>query len=490
MPATNEFTTTRSELLTEQLDMAWNEWIHGNEIRAAEIWYFVRGQAEDSQDRFSEIDALTNLAMFQRVWEGKNFSNKQIDLNRNLDNARALHYHKGIVNALLELAQSTNLPEIAQASFKEAREIAETQLTEGEKKKILKNVIFRHGRRAIQRGESRFDSIFKEFQKALEYAIEENDKYYIAQIHHGIGECFLRLGNLKEARRNYEIALQIFEYLGNERKILEVLVSITDVESQLVSLSDEGEKPIDVLAKYYGDFETLLKANENKIPLSDRFEHLSRFCDLFLELGDLDQVTILISELERILRQANIESSQSFDFKSLPWGRMAIAGDKGNLELTKLNLARAEELYNYILRRKNRARISDLYGALISLAIISIYRYRIYFDITFLSTAQDLIEEAIQITKDTDHLRGYVRASMVSAMLKITLEGETDFSEIEQVLETAQKEGLHIEARRAQEEINRFNRVARLRHDNRTKDRSVAEVLYYALEAKKIVRKA
>jgi len=246
----------------------------------------------------------------------------------------------------------------------------------------------------------------------------------------------------------------------------------------------EEYEPLHNLEKKYTHFNNLISDVKHKIPLTDIFNHLSRFSDTFLELDAYKQVNSLVNELEIILRQANINSSLYFE------GKMALASIKGNVELKKINLTNAEELYNYIIRRREQARISDLYNALISLAIISIYHYRIFFDIEHITKAQGLIKDAIRISKDTDHIRGYVRASMVDAMLKMTTGSENeDLFEMERVIDIAQEKGLHIEARHAQQELLRFRRVNIRMKSTHLDDRSVAEVLQYALEAKKIVRK-
>jgi tetratricopeptide (TPR) repeat protein len=340
-------------------------------------------------------------------------------------------------------------------------------------------VTYLYGVYLVKRGIERFGYLFEQFQTALQYAIEENNKYFIAEIHHGIGEAFLRLGNLKEAQHHFEISLQIHKYLNNDRKILGLLVSIADVEMQT-----EEYDSLYVLEKNYKEFNNLISEVREKIPLTDLFNHLSRFSDIFLEQDAYKQVSSLVNELEKILRQANINSRLFFE------GKMALASIKGNMELKKLNLNKAEELNLYITKRREQARISDLYNALISLAIISIYKYRIFFDMEHLTRAQELIKDAIKISKDTDHIRGYVRASMVEVMLKITTGGKNaDLSEMERVINIAQEKGLHIEARHAQKELLRFRRVNIGINHTPLDNRSVVEVLQYAIEAKKIVRK-
>ena len=78
---------------------------------------------------------------------------------------------------------------------------------------------------------------------------------------------------------------------------------------------------------------------------------------------------------------------------------------------------------------------------------------------------------------------------MVDAMLKISIGGEEeDLSEMKRVLDIAQEKGLHTEAKNAKKELSRFKRIAKFPHPTYT-DRSVAKVLQYALEAKRIVRK-
>ena len=460
-----------------QLEKAWDEWSHGNITEAAKIWYDIKENLKTSKNQALEIDVNNYLAMYHRVWEGQDES--IIDLEANLKEAKRIKYLKGIIDSEIELAYRTNSSLEAQQHFREAKNNAKIIFAEEKDKLTLIRVIYLYGTYLVKRGIEKFGYIFEQFQTALQYAIEENNKYFIAEIHHGIGEAFLRLGNLKEAKHHIEISLQIFQYLKNDRKILGLLVSITDVEMQT-----EEEDFIYILEKKYQYFDNLISEVRNKIPLTDLFNHLSRFSDMFLELDAYKQVTSLVNELEKILRQANINSSLYFE------GKMALASIKGNMELKKLNLNKAEETYIYITKRRELARISDLYGALISLAIISIYKYRIFFDIEHISKAQELIEDAIKISRDTDHIRGYVRASMVKAMLTITTGGgNEDLSEMENVLGDAQKKGLHIEARHAQKELLRFRRGNVGKKQSRFDDRSVVEVLNYALEAKKIVRK-
>ncbi len=460
-----------------QFKEAWNEWNHGNIIEAATIWYKIKQQLQNSKEELLKIDVNNYLAMYQRVWEGKD--ELIINVEANLQQALKLNYNKGIVDAKIELAFRTTSTEEAQKNFQEAKRIAHLISEEKKRKLELIRVIYLTGRYLVKSGIEKFGYIFEQFQKALQYAIEENNKYFIAEIHHGIGEAFLRLGNLKEAQHHFEISLQIYQYLNNDRKILGLLVSIADVETQI-----EEHEPLHILEKKYTQFNNLISDVKQKIPLTDIFNHLSRFSDTFLELDAYKQVSSLVNELEIILRQANINSSLYFE------GKMALASIKGNVELKKINLTNAEELYNYIIRRREQARISDLYNALISLAIISIYKYRIFFDIEHITKAQELIKDAIRISKDTDHIRGYVRASMVDAMLKITTGSENeDLFEMERVIDIAQEKGLHIEARHAQQELSRFRRVNIRMRSTHLDDRSVAEVLKYALEAKKIVRK-
>jgi hypothetical protein len=457
----------------DKFNEAWNEWIKGNETKASQTWFEIMNISKELNNENAEIDAKNYLIMYQRVWEGK--EEELIDLNKTLTQAQSISYQKGIADSLIELALQTNSPEIANKNFQEAREI----YTKINDKSGLIKLIYWYGTYLVKRGIEKFGYIFKQFQIGLQYAIEENNKYYIAQIHHGLGEAFLRLGNLTEARHHFEISLQIFKYLQNERKILELLVSIADAEIQT-----QTENPHNTLNIQFEEFREYLEQNQDKIPISDRFNHLSRFSDLFLELDDFKKVNVLISELDKILRQSNMNSSLYFQ------GKMALALIKGNVEFAKLNLTNSEHLYSYILRRRDQATISDLYGALISLAIISIYKYRIFFDINHLSVAQELIQDAIKISEETDHIRGYVRASMVDAMLKITLGGTNDdLTEMEDVLRVAQEKGLNVESRKAQQELARFKRIIQLQKKAKIEDKSVAEVLQYALEAKKVVRK-
>ena len=160
---------------------------------------------------------------------------------------------------------------------------------------------------------------------------------------------------------------QIFNYLKNERKSLDILVSKADVEyqNQFIDASK-------TLKAFYKEFNKQILNIQEKIPLTDLFSHISRFCVLFLDLDDYFQANSLLTELESILRQASVNSSLYFQ------GKMSLAFLKGNVQLKLLNLSKAEEMYNYIVRRRSEAKITDLYGALISLAIISLYKYRIF----------------------------------------------------------------------------------------------------------------
>ncbi|NHJ02202.1 MAG: hypothetical protein EAX86_08690 [Candidatus Heimdallarchaeota archaeon] len=459
-----------------EFNQAWNEWVHGNETKAAEIWSGllekIRGISGLSNEEL-EIDILNMLAMYQRIWEGK--VEDFFDVQQLLIRSKNLGYEKGEAYCLIELALRTNSSEEAIKYFHESQSIF---LHINDKIGLIRS-IYVYSKYLIRKGTEKFGYIFKKLQTALQYAIEENNKYFIAQIHHGIGEAFLRLGNLEEAKHHLDISLQIFRHLNNERKIVALIVSLIDVEIQT-----REQNPIDTLREHYEYFNSLIKEVREKIPITDLFNHISRYSDLFLELGEYKQVDQLLSRLNELLRQANINSSLYFE------GKMALALIKGNVELSKLNLENAEELYTYIIKRRDQARVSDLYGALISLAVISIYKYRIYFNTEHLSIAQNLIQDAIHIAEETDHIRGYVRASMVDAMLKITIGNQDDdLSEMERVLDVAQQKGLHIEARKAHQELSRFKRIASFKQ-TKLEDRSVAEVLQYALEAKKMVRKS
>lgn len=458
--------------INSQYEQGWEEWIHGNETKAAEIWYDLLENTRKIQNEKLEIDILNKLAMYQRIWEGK--VQNPINLQQLFERTRKLGYKKGEAYSLIELALRTNSTDEALHYFREAQSL----FSNSNDKLGLIRSLYVYANYLIRRGIETFGHIFKILQEALQYAIEENNKYFIAQIHHGIGEAFLRLGNLMEAKHHLEISLQIFRHLNNERKIVSLLVSIVDVEIQT-----REQDPVDTLKEHFNYFNSHTKNVREKIPITDLFNHISRYADLFLELGEYKQVDGLLTRLNDLLRQTNINSSLYFE------GKMALALIKGNVELSKLNLENAEDLYNYIIKRRDQARLFDLYSALISLAVISIYKYRIYFNVEHLSRAQNLIQDAIQISEETDNIRGYVRASMVDAMLKITIGDENDdLSEMEKVLDVAQQKGLHIEARRAHQELLRFKRVVSFKQ-TRIEDRSVAEVLQYALEAKKMVRK-
>jgi hypothetical protein len=230
----------------------------------------------------------------------------------------------------------------------------------------------------------------------------------------------------------------------------------------------------------YHEFKERISKRKEKIPLSDLFNHLSRFCELFIDSENFKQANLLVIDLEKILRQTSVNSSLYFQ------GKMSLALIKGNIQLKLLNLTNAGDLYQYIIRRNSEAKIKDLYGALISLAIISLYKYRIFFDTAHLTEAQELIREAIHLSETTDHLRGYLRASMVEVSLRMSVGDIDDLDEMEEIIETARKKGLLTEARRAQKEISRFKRIITTRKVV-PEDRSVEKVLRYALEAKKLV---
>ena len=450
-------------------DEAWDEWIHGHDTKSAEIWYSLLKRCEEEHVLSSSVDALNYLAMYERIWEGR--IEADIDIEGNIKKAESIHHLKGKADSLIEFALRAKTSKDALNRFQSAREIYNSLQT---KHGIIK-LNYLYGMYLINRGIEKFGHIFNQFQIALQYAIETNNNYYKAQIHHGIGEAFIRLGNFEEASHHFEISLQIFQYLKNERKILEVLVSKADIETQKDSI-DSSDK----LESMYHEFKERISKRKEKIPLSDLFNHLSRFCELFINSENYKQANLLVIDLEKILRRTNVSSSLYFQ------GKMSLALIKGNIQLKLLNLTNAGDLYQYIIRRKSEAKIKDLYGALISLAIISLYKYRIFFDTAHLTEAQELIREAIHLSETTDHLRGYLRASMVEVSLRMSVGDVEGLDEMEEIIETARKKGLLTEARRAQKEISRFKRIITTSKVV-PEDRSVEKVLRYALEAKKLV---
>ncbi len=453
-----------------EFSRAWKEWIHGHDNEAAEIWYSILRKYPESENDEITIDVINYLAMYERIWEGR--METEIDIIRNMRNAEILNYSKGKADALIEIALRSKSQEDTLNEFQTAQEIYEHL---DDKEGLIKSN-YQYGMHFVNRGIGRFGHIFNKFQVALQFAIETNRKYYKALIHHGIGEAFLRLENIGEASHHFDIASQIFQYLSNERKVIELLVAKADVESQ-----KQQNVTSETLKSLYEEFTTRIESIKGKIPKTALFSHLSRFCELFLDFEDYKQIDILVEELDAILRQANINSRLYFQ------GKMSLALIKGNIQLKKLNLTNAEDLYNYIIRRRGEAKITDLYGALISLAIISLYKYRIFFDTTHLSKAQELTQEAINISETTDHVRGYLRANVVNVMLKLSVGNLDDIEEMEQIIQSAQEKGLVTEAQRAQKEINRLKRM--IRTESLTEGRSVEKILQYALEAKRLVLK-
>jgi hypothetical protein len=459
-----------SSLIQAEFDRAWKEWIHGHDTVAAEIWYAILKKYPDSENDQISVDALNYLAMYERIWEGR--METEIDVIKNKKNAEIINYSKGKADSLIEIALRSKSQEETLKNFHDAQKIYE-QLND---KEGLIKLNYQYGMFLVNRGIGKFGQIFNKFQVALQFAIETNRNYYKALIHHGIGEAFLRLENVEEASHHFDISSQIFQYLNNERKFIEVLVSKADVESQ-----NQQTPSTEKLLFLYEQFSNRLEGVKSKIPKSALFGHLSRFCELFLDFENYKQINTLVTELDTILKQANINSRLYFQ------GKMSLALIKGNIQLKKLNFTNAEDLYNYILRRRGEAKITDLYGALISLAIISLYKYRIFFDTIHLSGAQSLIQEAIKISETTDHVRGFLRASVVNIMLKISVGDLDDIDEMEKIIHSAQEKGLVTEARRVQKEINRLKRM--IRTQNLTEDRSVEKILQYALEAKRLVWK-
>ncbi len=461
---------TSKPFIQAQFDRAWNEWIHGNDTEAAEIWYSILRQYPESENDQIIIDVTNYLAMYERIWEGR--IETEIDIIKNMKNAEIINYSKGKADALIEIALRSKSREDKPNEFQTAQEIY-VQLND--KEGLIKSN-YQYGMHLVNRGIGKFGHIFNKFQVALQYAIETNRKYYKALIHHGIGEAYLRLENIEEASHHFDIAFQIFQYLNNERKVIEVLVSKADVESQKQQTGSSER-----LRVLYEEFTSRIRTIKGKIPKTALFSHLSRFCDLFLDFEDYKQINSLVEELDAILRQTNINSRLYYQ------GKMSLALIKGNIQLKKLNLTGAEEFYKYITRRRGEAKITDLYGALISLAIISLYKYRIFFDTNHLSEAQGLIQEAIKISETTDHVRGFLRANVVNVMLKVSVGDLDDIDEMEQIIKSAQEKGLVTEARRVQKEINHLKRM--IRSESLTEDRSVEKILQYALEAKKLVWK-
>ncbi|MHA2094785.1 MAG: hypothetical protein ACW98F_09190 [Candidatus Hodarchaeales archaeon] len=459
-----------NSLIQTEFAMAWNEWIHGHDTKAVEIWYSILRKYPDSENDQISVDVMNYLAMYERIWEGR--IQTEIDITKNKKNAEIINYSKGEADSLIEIALRSKSQDETLLQFQTAQDIYERL---NDKEGLIK-LNYQYGMYLVNRGFGKFGQIFNKFQIALQHAIETNRNYYKALIHHGIGEAFLRLENIEEASHHFEIASQIFIYLKNERKIIEVLVSKADVESQ----NQQTTSP-DKLVSVYEEFNRRIEKIQGKIPKSALFGHLSRFCDLFLDFEDYKQINALVADLDAILRQTNIKSRLYFQ------GKMSLALIKGNIQLKMLNFTNAEDLYNYILRRRGEAKITDLYGALISLAIISLYKYRIFFDSVHLSEAQSLIQDAIKISETTDHVRGFLRASVVNVMLKISVGDLDDIDEMEQIIKSAQEKGLITEARRAQKEINRLKHM--IRTQNLTEDRSVEKILQYALEAKRLVWK-
>ena len=459
-----------NSLIKAEFDRAWKEWIHGHDTEAAEIWYSILRKYPESENDQISIDAVNYLAMYERIWEGR--IETEIDIIKNKKNSEIINYSKGAADSLIEIALRSKSQEDALSEFQAAREIYERL---NDKEGLIK-LNYQYGMYLVNRGIGKFGQIFNKFQVALQNAIETNRKYYKAQIHHGIGEAFLRLENLEEASHHFDIASQIYHYLNNERKILEVLVSRADVESQ-----NQQTTSSEKLVTLYDEFTSRIEKIKDRIPKSALFSHLSRFCDLFLDFEDYKYINTLVEELDAILRQTNINSSLYFQ------GKMSLALIKGNIQLKMLNFTNAEDLYNYILRRRGEAKITDLYGALISLAIISLYKYRIFFDTVHLSEAQSLIQDAINISETTDHVRGFLRASVVNVMLKISVGDLDEIDEMERIIKSAQEKGLVTEARRAQKEITRLKRM--IRTQDKSDDRSVEKILIYALEAKRLVWK-
>ena len=457
-------------LIQAEFRRAWNEWIHGHDTKAAEIWYeILRKYPESGNDQIT-IDVVNFLAMYERIWEGR--METEIDIIRNKQNAIIINYSKGEADSLVEIALRSKSQDDTLNEFQSAQEIYERL----DDKEGLIKVNYQYGMYLVNRGIGKFGQIFNKFQVALQYAIETNRNYYKALIHHGIGEAFLRLENVEEANHHFNIASQIFLYLKNERKFIELLVSKADVESQ----NQQTASPEKLIA-VYEEFNSRIEKIKGKIPKSALFGHLSRFGDLFLDFEDYKQMNALVTELDTILRHTNISSRLYFQ------GKMSLALIKGNIQLKMLNFTNAEDLYNYILRRRGEAKTTDLYGALISLAIISLYKYRIFFDTVHLAQAQSLIQDAIKISETTDHVRGFLRASVVKVMLKISVGDLDDIDEMEQIIKSAQEKGLVTEARRAEKEMNRLKRMVRTQ--NLTEDRSVEKILKYALEAKRLVWK-
>ena len=68
-------------LIQAEFRRAWNEWIHGHDTKAAEIWYeILRKYPESGNDQIT-IDVVNFLAMYERIWEGR--METEIDIIRN-----------------------------------------------------------------------------------------------------------------------------------------------------------------------------------------------------------------------------------------------------------------------------------------------------------------------------------------------------------------------------------------------------------------------
>ena len=85
-------TVQHNSLIQAQFEMAWNEWIHGRDSEAANIWYKITKTEPESENDTSRIDAINYLAMYERIWEGGIESAVDVVLNKK--NAEIIDYKK------------------------------------------------------------------------------------------------------------------------------------------------------------------------------------------------------------------------------------------------------------------------------------------------------------------------------------------------------------------------------------------------------------
>ncbi len=108
-----------------------------------------------------------------------------------------------------------------------------------------------------------------ELTAAHAIALEINDKDLEAKALNNFGRIYRKLGEMANALRNFESALEINEALGNE---LNQTINLTNISNLYYDL---------------GDYDTALEYAMKCLPIFERYNNLPRLIDIYNTLGDI-----------------------------------------------------------------------------------------------------------------------------------------------------------------------------------------------------------